>query len=550
MQTPTLISQPSVSLRSARRQDEVLTSEALEFLAKLHANFEPRRRDLLETRKVRQAAIDAGQHPGFLPGTQDIRDATWRVLPPPADLVDRRVEITGPVDRKMMINALNSGAKVFMADFEDALSPTWDNVISGQANLQDAVRGKLSLEGPGGRRYEVGPAPATLVVRPRGLHLGEPRVQIEGDAMSASLFDFGLFAFHNAKHLLFHGSGPYLYLPKLESHLEARLWCDVFTFTEEELQVPPNSFRATVLIETLPAVFEMDEILYELRDRSPALNAGRWDYLFSTVKTLRNQPGFVLPDRADITMKTPFMWAYTQLLVQTCHRRGAYAIGGMAAYIPSRRDPERNDVALAKVREDKVREADEGFDGTWVAHPDLVPVAAGVFDARLGTRTNQVHEHRNGVTVGPADLLFHHLPSAAVTEAGVRSNVRVSLAYLANWLAGTGAVAIDSLMEDTATAEIARTQVWQWVRQGVVLENARTVNAELVRAMARDELARLRLDPEFPASARPHLGDARHLFEDVALADAFVDFLTIPGMTFLENLPGGSGGAPPGGAAA
>ncbi|MES2155241.1 MAG: malate synthase A [bacterium] len=512
----------------------LLSPEALRFLVGLHERFEARRQAVLRLRRERQAAIDAGAPLAQLEATRPIREASWRVTPPPPDLVDRCVEITGPTDRRMMLHALNSGAQVYMADFEDATVPTWRNLLEGQANLMDVVRGTIAAPTSGGAPRTLAPHHATLVVRPRGWHLDEPRVAVGGRPISASLFDAGLFIFHNAQALLFHGSGPYLYLPKMESHVEARLWHDILTAAEESLGLPRNAVRTTVLIETLPAALEMDEILYELRERSPALNAGRWDYLFSALKTLRARPGFVLPDRADLTMTQPFMWAYTQLLVQTCHRRGAYAIGGMAAYVPSRKDPARNELALAKVREDKVREAGQGFDGTWVAHPDLVPVALETFRTHMAERTNQLHVHGDA-RIGAPDLLCVQVPSGAVTQAGLQSNVRVAIAYLASWLAGTGAVAIDSLMEDTATAEIARAQVWQWVHQGVVLEDARTVTADLVRAVARDQLMALRADDSLAPAARAHLDAARSFFDLVALQDPFVEFLTIPGMGLLKE---------------
>ena len=533
----TVVLAPGVEAARAAHPDHepILTAQAVAFLSDLHRAFGERRLALLMRRRERQAALDAGGKLGFLPETAAVREGLWRVAAPPADLMDRRVEITGPPERKMMINALNSGAKVYMADFEDSLSPTWANLLSGQANLMDAVRGRLTHVNPEGRLYAVRPDPATLVVRPRGLHLDEDRIQVEGAPLAASLFDFGLFAFHNAKTLLFHGSAPYFYLPKLESHLEARWWDEVFAYTERHLGLPANCIRATVLIETLPAAFEMEEILYELRERSPALNAGRWDFLFSTIKTMRAKGGFVLPDRSECRMTVPFLWAYTQLLVQSCHKRGAYAIGGMAAYVPDRRDAVRNDLALARVRDDKVREAADGFDGTWVAHPGLVPVALDAFQQRMGDRINQLQVRKDGATIGAGDLLYHHVPGASVTEAGLRANVRVSLLYLASWLGGTGCVAIDSLMEDTATAEISRTQIWNWVRQGVVLEDARTVTPEFVRAICRAELARIRTEA-WPETLLARLDDARALFEDVALSPHLVDFLTIAGMVHLERL--------------
>ena len=513
--------------------DSILTPQALAFVGELQRRFGPRRRELLQARQRRQEAIDAGATLGFLPQTEAIRNGSWRVSPPPPDLADRRVEITGPPDRKMMVNALNSGAKVYMADFEDSLSPTWANLLDGQANVADAVRGRLSHVAPDGRLYAVGPHPATLVVRPRGLHLDEPGLRVDGEAVAASLFDAGLFLVHNARTLLFHGSGPYLYLPKLQSHLEARWWNEALLAAEERLGIPPHSTKVTVLIETLPAAFEMEEILYELRDRSPALNAGRWDYLFSCIKTFRARANFVLPDRADCRMTAPFLWAYTRRLVATCHKRGAYAIGGMSAYVPDRRDPGRNERALAQVRADKEREAAEGFDGTWVAHPGLVPVALDAFTARMGERTNQLGIHPE-LPGGPGDLLYMHVPGGSCTEAGLRASIRVSLAYMASWLGGVGCVAIDSLMEDAATAEIARSQVWQWVRQGVVLEDARTVTRELVRAFCRSELARLRSEP-WPESLKANLDAARDLFDEVALAPVLPEFLTVPAMARLDR---------------
>ena len=452
-------------------------------------------------RRARKAELDAGVRPDFLSATEEIRAGDWRVAPPPDDLQDRRVEITGPVDRKMMINALNSGARVFMADFEDACSPTWTNIVEGQRNVRDAARRTISLETPE-KSYSLSDEIATLLVRPRGWHLPERHVLVDGEPVSASLFDFGLTVFHNAHAQLERGSGPYFYLPKLESHLEARLWNDVFTFAEQELQLPHASIRATVLIETILAAFEMDEILWELRERSTGLNAGRWDYIFSVIKKL----DALLPDRAAVTMTVPFMRAYTELLVATCHRRGAHAMGGMAAFIPSRRDPELNELALAKVREDKLRESGDGFDGTWVAHPDLVPVAAEVFDGVLGEHSNQVGRLRDDVRVAGGDLIDFTIPGAEVTDAGLRTNVSVGVRYLDAWLNGVGAAAIDNLMEDAATAEISRAQVWSWIRAG------RFEHAEVRREL-----------DVVPASEA-----AKELFAEVALADEFVEFLTLP----------------------
>jgi malate synthase len=479
----------------APADEGILSPGALAFVALLQRELGPGRAELLARRQSR------GGTPSFLAETRSVREGDWRVAPPPPDLQDRRVEITGPVDRKMMINALNSGARVFMADFEDACSPTWQNVVEGQRNLMDAVRGTISLE-TSEKSYRLADDTATLVVRPRGWHLEEKHVAIDGTPVSASLFDFGLACFHNAHEALARGSGPYYYLPKLESHLEARLWNDAFELAERELGLPSASIRATVLIETILAAFEMDEILWELRERSAGLNAGRWDYIFSTIKKL----GAVLPDRAQVTMTVPFMRAYTELLVATCHKRGAHAIGGMAAFIPSRRDLAVNEVALAKVREDKIRESSDGFDGTWVAHPDLVPVATEVFDSVLGERPNQVDRLRDDVEVTAAQLIDFEVPGGEITDEGLRANVSVGVRYLDAWLNGVGAAAIDNLMEDVATAEISRTQVWSWVRDGRF--DADRVRRELAEVDAGDA--------------------AKEVFEQVALGEEFVEFLTLP----------------------
>ena len=444
-----------------------------------------------------------------------MREGDWQVAPSPADLLDRRVEITGPVDRKMVINALNSGAKVFMADFEDANSPTWENCVEGQANLTDAIERTIELVTPE-KSYRLNDETATLPVRPRGWHLVERHLWVDGEPVSGSLFDFGLYVFRNTARLLERGSGPYFYLPKLESHLEARLWNDVMRFAEDALGVPRGCMRPTVLIETILAAFEMEEILYELRERSIGLNAGRWDYIFSVIKKLGHRPEFVLPDRSAVTMAVPFMFAYTELLVQTCHRRGAHAIGGMAAFIPSRRDAEVNAVALAKVNEDKEREAGQGFDGTWVAHPDLVPVARACFDAVLGERPNQVGKQRPDVSASAADLLNVVATPGEITEAGLRNNISVGVQYLASWLQGSGAVAIFNLMEDAATSEISRSQVWQWLRHG------RVERADVVR-LIEEEVAKLDAD----------VTEARELFEQLALGDGFVEFLTLPAYEHL-----------------
>ncbi len=520
-------------------RERVLTSDALAFVARLHRRFEPERRRLLARRVDRQRAIDGGARPDFLPETADVRRAEWTVAAPPAPLTDRRVEITGPVDRKMMINAFNSGASAFMADFEDSLAPTWSNVIEGQANLQDAVRRTLTFAAPGGgREYRLDERIATLLVRPRGWHLGEQHVYVDGAPVSASLFDAGLFLFHNAREQLARGAGPYLYLPKMESHLEARLWNEVFVAAEDGLAIPRGSIRATVLIETILAAFEMDEILYELREHSAGLNAGRWDYIFSIIKKFRADPALVLPDRAQITMTVPFMRAYTELLVRTCHRRGAHAIGGMAAFIPSRRDEAVNRVALAKVREDKQRESRDGFDGSWVAHPDLVPVARAAFDEVLGTRPNQVDRARNDVQVGARELLDLQVPDGRVTLGGVRTNVRVALQYIESWLRGNGAVGIDNLMEDTATAEISRAQLWQWVHHAVPLaDEGALMDAGRYRSERADVLAALTAD----AGADARWNDAAALLDELVLADRFADFLTIPGARRLDEVPAEQG---------
>ena len=497
------------------RAAEVLTPEALAFVAALQREFGTERESLLAARAERQTELDAGALPDFLPETREVREGDWRVAPAPADLQDRRVEITGPVDRKMIINALNSGARVFMADFEDANSPTWRNVVDGQVNLIDAVERTIELDS-NGKTYKLADDPAVLVVRPRGWHLPEKHALVDGEPVSGSLFDFGLYVFHNGARLLERGSGPYFYLAKLENHREARLWNRVFDFAERELALPAGSIKATVLIETVLAAFEMDEILYELRDHVVGLNAGRWDYLFSLIKKFRSRPELVLPDRAQLTMTTPFMRAYTELLVKTCHRRGAHAMGGMAAFIPSRRDPEVNETALAKVREDKVREAGDGFDGTWVAHPDLVPVATEVFDGVLGEAPNQLRRKREDVDVAASDLLDLRVEGGEVTEQGIRANVSVGIRYLESWLRGVGAAAIDNLMEDAATAEISRSQIWQWIQHG---------------AVAPEDVRRI-MEEELPEGGR--FADARELFERVSLADDFVEFLTLPAYDYID----------------
>ena len=509
--------------------EQILTPEALAFVTELERRFGARRRALLATRLERRARFRQGELPDFLPDTLEVREAPWRVAPTPADLNDRRVEITGPVERKMMINALNSGAKVFMADFEDALSPSWENVVAGQENCIAAVRRTLTYDSPEGKAYRLNPEVATLLVRPRGWHLVEKHALLDGEPVSGSLFDFGLYFFHNAHELLRRGSGPYFYLPKLESHHEARLWNEVFCFAQEALRVPHGTIRATVLIETILAAFEMEEILFELKDHVAGLNAGRWDYIFSVLKNFGHRPEFLLPDRAAVTMAVPFMRTYTDMLVRACHRRGAHAIGGMAAYIPSRKDKAANERAMMKVREDKGREAANGFDGSWVAHPDLVPVARACFDAVLGDRPNQKERLREEVHPSRQGLLNVAIPGAQVTEHGVRTNIRVALEYVENWLDGRGAVGIDNLMEDSATAEISRTQLQQWLRHGAPLAEGGVLTRERYATLAREELAAL--------EAAGHGG--LRLVEASALLDRLVheavpeEFLTLGAYRYL-----------------
>ena len=510
------------------RLGRILTADALAFVADLERRFDPRRLELLLARVERQERLANGELPDFLAETREVRESDWTIDPVPGDLLDRRVEITGPTDRKMVINALNSGARMFMADFEDANSPTWHNMVEGQANLVDAIDRTIEFESPEGKSYRLNDDVATLLVRPRGWHLVERHFEVDGRPVSASLFDFGLYLFHNGQRLLDKGTGPYLYLPKLESHLEARLWNDVFTYSEEALDLPHGSIKATVLIETILAAFEMEEILYELREHAAGLNAGRWDYMFSVIKKFRDRPEFVLPDRNSVTMTAPFMRAYTELLVKICHRRGAHAMGGMAAFIPSRKDPELNAQALAKVRDDKQREAGDGFDGTWVAHPDLVPVALEEFDAVLGDRPNQLERQRDDVSTAAADLLDVAATQGEVTEEGLRNDVSVAIQYLSSWLRGTGAAAIYNLMEDAATAEIARSQVWQWIRHG-------RFDRGRARTVIDEELEQLREQFGDEVFARSRADDAREIFEQVALGEEFVEFLTLPAYDYLER---------------
>lgn len=511
---------------------QILTPEALGFLAKLHRNFEQRRLDLLARRVARQAELDAGKWPDFLPETAAIRAADWKVAPVPADLQDRRVEITGPTDRKMVINALNSGANMFMADFEDSSTPTWDNQVQGQINMRDAIAGTIGFTSPEGKSYKLNDKVATLLVRPRGWHLPENHVRVDGQVMAGSLFDFGLYFFHNAKTRVAKKSGIYLYLPKMESHLEARLWNDVFVFSQKEAGVPQGTVKATVLIETILATFEMDEILYELREHSAGLNCGRWDYIFSCIKKLKAHPDFILADRAQVTMTSPFMRAYSLLLIKTCHRRGAFAMGGMAAQIPIKNDPAANEAALAKVRADKEREATDGHDGTWVAHPGLVPVAKEVFD-RIMKTPNQIHRQRDDVNSTAKDLLDFQ-PRTPITEQGLRININIGIQYMGAWLAGTGCVPIFNLMEDAATAEISRAQIWHWIRSPKgVLEDGRKVTKELFKSLVPEELKRVREILGDNQYAAGNYEEGARMFDELTCSDQFADFLTLPAYDYV-----------------
>jgi malate synthase len=517
---------PGVTVKGPMRPgyERVLSADALAFVAKLERRLGGTRRKLLAARDERQARLDRGELPGFLPESEDIRRGQWKVPPPPPDLTDRRVEITGPVDRKMVINALNSGANCFMADFEDSLTPTWANLIEGQNNLIDAVAGTIT-HSEGGKSYKLNERIATLIVRPRGWHLEEAHVLVDGTPASGPLFDFGLYLFHNAKALLGKGSGPYYYLPKMESHLEAKLWADVFTEAEQALDLPHGTIRATVLIETILAAFEMDEILYQLRDYASGLNCGRWDYIFNYIKKFRNRPDFVLPDRNAVTMTVPFLRAYSLLLIKTCHKRGAHAMGGMAAFIPIKSDPEANEVALERVRADKLREASDGHDGTWVAHPGLVPIAKAVFDEHM-PRPNQLDKMREEVSVTAADLVA--VPKGPITEEGLRNNVRVGIQYIEAWLGGLGCVPLYNLMEDAATAEICRSQVWQWLRHKAKLDDGRPVEESVVRAIISEEMAKLKQVLGADRYGSGHFEEAIELFLQVATPPEFIDFLTLP----------------------
>jgi malate synthase len=506
-------------------QDRILTPEAIRFLVKLSTMFEPRRRRLLEARRKRQQEIDDGQMPDFPAETAKIRQSHWKVAPAPADLMDRRVEITGPTDRKMVINALNSGANVFMADFEDSNSPTWQNLLEGQVNLSDAVRGTITYDSPEGKHYELCETPAVLMVRPRGWHLVEKHFEIDGAPISASLFDFGLYFFHNARHLILNGTGPYFYLPKMESRFEARLWNDVFLAAQDSLRISRGTIRATVLIETILGAFEMEEILWELREHSAGLNCGRWDYIFSYIKKFRNRPECVLPDRAQVTMTTHFLQSYVELLIATCHRRGAHAMGGMAAQIPIKNNPEANEAALHRVKEDKLREVWAGHDGTWVAHPGLVPLAKAIFDTYMPL-PNQV-DRRTSSSTTAADLL--RTPHGSITQSGLALNLDVGVRYLAAWLGGNGCVPIYNLMEDAATAEICRAQVWQWVRHAAVMEDGRAVTPALVGEMMDATVEKLR--GEIPAL---QLQMAASLCEEMMTSPDFEEFLTLAAYDQLD----------------
>jgi malate synthase len=506
---------------------QILSPEAMGFVAKLHRKFESRRQELLARRAQRQKEFDAGAKPDLLKETQSIRDSEWRVASQPKDMLDRRVEITGPTDRKMVINALNSGASTFMADFEDANCPTWHNMIDGQINLRDAVRRTITFE-QNGKQYRLNDKTAVIIPRPRGWHLDEKHVTVDGKPVSGGIFDFALFFFHNAKELIKRGSGPYFYLPKMESHTEARLWNDIFVFSQSELGIPDGTVRATALIETVVAAFEMDEILYELRNHSAGLNIGRWDYIFSCIKKFRANKDFCLADRAQVTMTAPFMRAYALLLVKTCHRRGAPAMGGMAAQIPIKNDPAANEAAIEKVRQDKLREVTDGCDGTWVAHPGLVPVAKQVFDQHM-PQPNQYTRQRADVNVTAKQLLDFQ-PERPITEAGLRNNISVGIQYLGAWLAGNGCVPVYNLMEDAATAEISRSQIWQWIRSPKgVLEDGRKVTAELFKKLLAEELAKVK-----NAGAEGQLDEAARLFERITTDDQYVEFLTLPAYELID----------------
>ncbi|MBX9903036.1 MAG: malate synthase A [Burkholderiales bacterium] len=513
---------------------EILTPPAVAFVAKLARKFETRRRELMAQRTVRQAEFDAGKLPDFFPSTKSVRDGDWNIGAVPADLQDRRVEITGPTDRKMVINALNCGANVFMADFEDSNAPTWDNMIEGQINLRDAIRRTVTYQSPEGKSYKLNSKIATLLVRPRGWHLMENHVLIDGAPVSGAIFDFALYFFHNAKEALARNTGPYFYLPKMESHLEARLWNDIFVMAQQEIGVPQGTIKGTVLIETVLAAFEMDEILYELREHCVGLNIGRWDYIFSCIKKFRSNKDFCLADRSQVLMTAPFMRAYALLLIQTCHKRKAFAMGGMAAQIPIKNDPAANDAAMAKVRADKEREATDGCDGTWVAHPGLVGIAKEIFDKHMPA-ANQVSRLRPDVNVTAKDLL-NFQPEAPISEAGLRNNISVGIQYIGAWLAGNGCVPVYNLMEDAATAEISRSQIWQWMRSPKgVLDDGRKVTRDMFRKMLPEELARVRRELGEDAWKAGRYEEASRLFDEITTSDDYVEFLTLPGYEQLTK---------------
>jgi malate synthase len=532
IQTPEKLLQDVRFMLPTKGFEHLLSHEALTFLVMLQREFGKRIQDLLTARKHRQAEMDAGSLPGFLNETRNIRESDWEIAGTPKDLLDRRVEITGPVDRKMVINALNSGSSVYMADFEDATTPTWNNLLEGQVNLMEAVRRTLNYESPEGKSYSLNRSIATLIVRPRGLHLPEKHLLIDNRPIWGTLFDFGLYLFHNARELLARGTGPYFYLPKLESHLESRLWNDVFIFSQDYLDLKQGTIKATVLIETFAAAFEMDEILYEMRNHIVGLNCGRWDYIFSFIKLLRNKPEYVLPDRAQVTMATHFMNSYSQLLVRICHRRGAHAMGGMAAQIPVKNDTEANVLAMAKVEEDKLREVRNGHDGTWVAHPGLIPVAMDVFNKHMPS-ANQVSNKREDVRVTEEDLL--RVPEGSITETGLRNNISVAIKYLEAWLGGQGCVPINNLMEDAATAEIARAQLWQWVRHpGGVLSDGRRITLKLIRSVITEELEKIREQVGESRFKKGHYNLAAKLLDEITSNNEFADFLTLVAYEYID----------------
>ena len=512
-------------------QEEILTPEALEFASLLHRKYNPKRLELLNHRKFRQTEIDSGTMPHFLPETESIRQGDWKTAPIPDDLLDRRVEITGPVDRKMIINALNSGVKVFMADFEDSNSPTWDNIINGQINLRDAVKGTISFTNPNGKHYQLNDETATLMVRPRGWHLNEKNVMVGSELISASIFDFALYFFHNVNALIASGTGPYFYLPKLESHLEARLWNDVFNTAQDELGIPRGTIKATVLIETILAAFEMDEILYELREHSAGLNCGRWDYIFSFIKKFRNHSNFVLPDRSEVTMDRHFLRSYVNLLVQTCHKRNAHAMGGMAAQIPIKDDPIANEEALGKVQDDKEREARAGHDGTWIAHPGLAPIAMDAFNSVM-PGSNQIHNMRNEVRVTADDLLV--VPSGDITESGIRTNIRVGIQYIEAWLRGNGCVPLYHLMEDAATAEISRAQLWQWIHHEARIDKGGQITDHQFDEWMEEELGIIKSEIGEDRYNAGRFKDASTLFSEMIKKEEFDEFLTLPAYNYLN----------------